>query len=397
MFLHSIGSPALWAGFLIFVLAMLALDLGLFHRKDHAIGFREALLWSGIWIALSLLFGAGITLGFGMQKGLEFFTGYVIEKALSIDNLFVFLVIFSAFQVQAALQHRVLFWGIMGALLLRGVFILAGGAFLESFHWAIYIFGAILLATGVRLLVRRDAEMHPERNPVTRLFSRVLPLALDYRGPRFMIVRQGRRLFTTLFLALVTVEVTDVIFAVDSIPAVFAVTTDPFIVFTSNIFAILGLRSLYFLLAGVMEKFRYLKLGLAGVLLFVGAKMLLSGVLTIPIGLSLGVIAIMIGGSIAISLLLSATEQNARSLNRTLVHEEHLKADDGALDTSNQEGIMNKDQVKGRIDQAKGTAKNAAGKATGNRDLEQKGSIQKAGGKARAGYGDLKEKIKKTI
>ncbi len=303
MFLHSIGSPALWAGFLVFVAAMLALDLGVFHRKDRVIGFREALLWSGVWIGLSLLFGTGITLGFGAQKGLEFFTGYVIEKALSIDNLFVFLVIFSAFQVPPALQHRVLFWGIIGALLLRGLFILAGGAFIESVHWAIYIFGGILVFTGVKLLVRRHAESHPERNPVTRLLSRVLPLALDYRGHNFTIVRQGRRLFTMLFLALVTVEVSDVVFAVDSIPAVFAVTTDPFIVFTSNIFAILGLRSLYFLLAGVMEKFRHLKLGLAGVLLFVGGKMLLSGVLVIPIGLSLGIIALLIGASIALSLL----------------------------------------------------------------------------------------------
>jgi tellurite resistance protein TerC len=313
MFMNTIGSPALWAGFLAFVVAMLALDLGIFHRRDHAIGFKEALLWSGIWVALALLFGAGITLGFGAQKGLEYFTGYVIEKALSVDNLFVFLVIFAAFQVPAAMQHRVLFWGIIGALVTRGLFILAGGAFVEHVHWAIYVFGGILAITGVRLLVRRDAEVHPEKNPVTRLLSRVLPLALDYQGHNFMIVRQGKRLFTTLFLALVTVEVTDVVFAVDSIPAVFAITRDPFIVFTSNIFAILGLRSLYFLLAGVMEKFRYLKIGLAAVLLFVGGKMLLSGVLEIPIALSLGVIALLIGGSIAASLLIAERAPRADS------------------------------------------------------------------------------------
>ena len=312
MELHSIGSPALWAGFLGFVIAMLALDLGVFNKKAHAIRFREALLWSAVWIGLAVVFGVGITARFGAEKGLEFFTGYVIEKALSIDNLFVFLVIFSAFAVAENLQHRVLFWGIIGALLLRGVFILAGGAFLEAFHWAIYVFGGILVLTGAKLLVRRDGEAHPERNPVTLLASRVLPLAADHRGPGFFVRRGGRRMITPLFLALVTVEVTDVVFAVDSIPAVFAVSRDPFIVFTSNIFAILGLRSLYFLLAGVMNKFRYLKLGLAAVLLFVGAKMLLSGILEVPIGISLGVIAVLLVASIAASLVSPAEKSRAR-------------------------------------------------------------------------------------
>jgi tellurite resistance protein TerC len=303
MELHTIGSPALWAGFLAFVGVMLALDLGVFHRRIHAVGYREALLWSGIWIGLALLFGAGVGWRFGAPKGLEFLAGYVIEKALSIDNLFVFIVIFSAFNVSTERQHRVLFWGILGALVLRGVFILAGGAFLEAFHWAIYVFGGILVLTGAKLLVRRDAQAHPEKNVVTLLVARVLPMELSYTGPGFLLRRAGRLFFTPMFLALVTVEVTDVIFAVDSIPAVFAVSSDPFIVFTSNIFAILGLRSLYFLLAGVMESFRYLKIGLAGVLLFVGAKMLFSGILEVPIGLSLGVIALLIGGSIAASLL----------------------------------------------------------------------------------------------
>ena len=309
--MHSIGSPALWAGFLIFVIAMLALDLGVFNKKAHVIRFREALLWSAVWIGLAAVFGVGITAWFGTEKGLEFFAGYVIEKALSIDNLFVFLVIFSAFAVAENLQHRVLFWGIIGALLLRGVFILAGGAFLEAFHWAIYVFGGILVLTGAKLLVRRDGEAHPERNPVTLLASRVLPLAADHTGPGFFVRRGARRMITPLFLALVTVEVTDVVFAVDSIPAVFAVSRDPFIVFTSNIFAILGLRSLYFLLAGVMNKFRYLKLGLAAVLLFVGAKMLLSGILEVPIGISLGVIAVLLVASIAASIVLPAKESRA--------------------------------------------------------------------------------------
>jgi tellurite resistance protein TerC len=226
--LQSVGSPALWAGFLFFVFLMLSLDLGLFHRRAHAVRFREALLWSGVWIGLAVLFGAGIAARFGSEKGLEFFAGYVIEKALSIDNLFVFLVIFSSFTVPDDLQHRVLFWGIIGALILRGLFILAGGAFLEAFHWAIYVFGGILIVTGARLLVRRDVEGHPERNPVTRLVSRLLPVAVDHRGPGFITRHAGRLMITPLFLALVTVEVTDVVFAVDSIPAVFAVSRDPF-------------------------------------------------------------------------------------------------------------------------------------------------------------------------
>ncbi len=303
MELHSIGNPALWAGFLLFVLAMLALDLGVFHRRQHAVGLREALIWSAVWIGLALLFGAGVALRFGADAGLEFLTGYVIEKALSIDNLFVFIVIFAAFGVTADRQHRVLFWG---ALALRGAFIAGGAAFLEAFHWAIYVFGGILVLTGGKLLARRKAEPHPERNPVTRLASRLLPLAPDGAVSGFLVRRGGRVLFTPLFLALLTVEVTDILFAVDSIPAVFAVTSDPFIVFTSNIFAVLGLRSLYFLPAGIMARFQHLKLGLAGVLLFVGAKMLLSQVLEIPVGLSLGVIAVILGLSVLASLLAPA-------------------------------------------------------------------------------------------
>jgi len=301
--MHSIGNPVLWVGFLLFVAAMLALDLGVFHRRDRAIGLREAAIWSGVWIGLALLFDAGIAWGFGPRKGLEFLTGYVIEKALSVDNLFVFVVIFSAFGISATHQHRVLFWGILGALLLRGAFILAGGAFLEAFHWAIYVFGGILVVTGVRLLVRRESATHPERNPVTRMVARALPVQAPYDGPRFIVRHAGRLLVTPMLLALVTIEVTDILFAVDSIPAVFAVSSDPFVVFTSNIFAILGLRSLYFLLAGVMESFRFLKYGLAAVLLFVGGKMLLSGVVEIPVGISLGVIALFIGGAMAASRL----------------------------------------------------------------------------------------------
>ncbi len=301
--MHSVASPLLWAGFLLFVAVMLTLDLGVFHRRLHAVRFREAAVWSAVWIGLALSFNAGIVLKFGPEKGLEFLAGYIIEKALSVDNLFVFVVIFAYFKVPPALQHRVLFWGILGALVLRAVFIFAGGALLDALHWAIYLFGGILVLTGGRLLVRGEGETHPERNPAVRLLSRLMPVASDHQGPEFVISRAGRMAATPLLLALVTVEISDIVFAVDSIPAVFAVTRDRFIVFTSNIFAILGLRSLYFLLAGVMGKFRYLKLGLAGILLFVGAKMLISGVFKIPIGLSLAVVAALLAASIAASTL----------------------------------------------------------------------------------------------
>jgi tellurite resistance protein TerC len=299
----TIGSPALWGGFVAFVVAMLAVDLGLFHRKAHEVSTREALSWSAVWVALAGLFNLGVYFWFGGGPALEFATGYLIEKALAVDNIFVFIVIFSTFATPAAYQHRVLFWGVLGALLMRAVFILLGGAFLARFHWAAYVFGAILAFTGVKLLLQRHDEPHPERNPVVRAFRRIVPMTADLAGPRFTVVRDGRRLATPLLLALVAVEVTDLIFAVDSIPAIFAVTKDPFIVFTSNIFAILGLRSLYFLLARAITKFAHLKLGLSFVLIFVGAKMLLADVYELPIAASLGVIAAILATSIVTSLL----------------------------------------------------------------------------------------------
>jgi tellurite resistance protein TerC len=306
--IETVGTPLLWAGFLVFVLLMLALDLGVFHRKAHEVSLKEAAIWSAVWISLAVVFGVGVWVWFGPQKGLEFATGYVIEKALSVDNIFVFAVVFSYFAVPSAMQHRVLFWGIIGALVMRAAFIFAGGAFIARFHWAIYVFGGLLAITGLKLLVRKDEEVHPERNPVVRLVQRMVPMTSEYRGSAFFVREAGRRMATPLLLALVTVEVTDVVFAVDSIPAIFAVTTDPFIVFTSNIFAILGLRSLYFLLAGVIGRFKYLQTGLALVLVFVGAKMLLADVYKVPIAASLGIIATLIGGSIAISLWRTAGE-----------------------------------------------------------------------------------------
>jgi len=300
---ETVGTPMLWGGFIAFVLAMLAIDLGVFHRKAHEVSVKEAGAWSAVWVALALGFNVAVYAWFGPERALEFTAGYLIEKALAVDNLFVFVIIFSAFAVPLVYQHRVLFWGVLGALAMRAAFILAGGAFLQRFHWAIYVFGGILAVTGVKLLAQRNQEVHPERNPLVRAFQRIIPVSHEPSGGHFIVKRDGKRFATTLLVALVAVEVTDVVFAVDSIPAIFAVSSDPFIVFTSNIFAILGLRSLYFLLAGVIEKFAYLKVGLAFVLIFVGAKMLLTEVLKVPIVASLGIIAAILAASVVASLL----------------------------------------------------------------------------------------------
>lgn len=303
MSLDTIGSPALWTGFVAFVLLMLAVDLGVFHRKAHEVTVKEAAAWSAAWVALAAVFAGGVYLWFGSGRALEFTTGYLIEKALAVDNIFVFVVIFATFGIPAIYQHRVLFWGVLGALVMRALFIFAGGALLQHFHWTIYVFGGILALTGVKLLLQRNQEPHPEKNPVVRAFQRVFPVAKELDGDHFTAVKDGKRFATRLLLALVAVEVTDLIFAVDSIPAIFAVTSDPFIVFTSNIFAILGLRSMYFLLAGVVHRFVYLKIGLSFVLIFVGVKMLLVDAYKVPIGASLGVIALILGTSVVASLL----------------------------------------------------------------------------------------------
>lgn len=292
----------LWGGFLAFVVAMLALDLGVFHRQSHEVTVKEAGAWSAVWVTLALVFNAVLWSAFGPERGLEFATGYLIEKALAVDNIFVFVVIFSAFGIPPSLQHGVLFWGVFGALVMRAIFIFAGGAFLQHFHWGIYLFGGILAVTGVKLLLQGHGEMDPEKNIVIRLFRRFVPVASGFDGDRFTTRKDGRLHATPLLLALVSVEVTDLIFAVDSIPAIFAVTTDPFLVFTSNIFAIMGLRSMYFLLAGVITKFTYLKVGLSFVLIFVGGKMLAMDFYKIPIGVSLGVIATILVASVLASL-----------------------------------------------------------------------------------------------
>ena len=301
--MESIGSPGLWIGFTVFVLALLALDLGVFHRKAHEVSACEALSWSIVWISLALLFNAGVYQWFGPEKGLEFLTGFLIEKALAVDNIFVFVVLFSYFAVPASLQHKVLFWGILGALVMRAVFIFLGAALLQHFHWIMYVFGAFLVLTGVKLFKQTETDIHPERNVLFRLFIRFVPAIPVYQGDRFLVRQSGRWYATPLLFVLVAVEATDLVFAIDSIPAIFAVTADPFIVYTSNIFAILGLRSLYFLLAGVIHQFHYLKTGLAFVLAFVGVKMMIVDIYKIPIGVSLAVIAVLIGGAIVVSLL----------------------------------------------------------------------------------------------
>jgi tellurite resistance protein TerC len=300
---ESIGTPWLWFGFVAFVLAMLALDLGVFHKKDHEVSVKEALIWTGVWISLALLFNAGIYFAFGSERALEFLSGYVIEKALSVDNIFVFIVIFSAFAVPARLQQRVLLWGILSALVLRAVFVVLGAALLSRFHWLGYVFGAFLVFTGIKLLVQREAHVDPQANPLFKLFRRLMPSVDEFHEGHFTIVQAGKRYATPLLLVLIAIETTDIVFAMDSIPAIFAVTKDPFIVFTSNIFAILGLRALYFALSGMMDKFHYLKFGLALVLMFVGAKMLLAGVYKIPVWASLAVIAALLAGSVLASLL----------------------------------------------------------------------------------------------
>jgi tellurite resistance protein TerC len=292
-----------WAAFVAFIVAMLLVDLFVLHRDAHEVSLREAAIWSVVWIAMGLAFGALVWVWKGSDAGGEYLAGYLIERALSIDNIFVFALIFSYFGVPATYQHRVLFWGIFGALVFRAVFIGAGAALLDNFHWMIYVFGGFLVLTGVKMLRQKHVDVDPAKNPVLRLLRRVMPITDGYRGQKLMVREAGRRFATPLLAVLVVIETSDILFAVDSIPAIFAVTTDSFLVFSSNAFAILGLRAMYFLLAGMMGRFVHLNAGLAAVLVFVGAKMLLTDVYHLPIWLSLGVITLLIAGSVATSLL----------------------------------------------------------------------------------------------
>jgi len=319
----SIGAPWQWAAFLAFVAVMLLLDLGVFHRKAHTIRIREAILWTLVWIALALLFNAGIWHFYGPKLAIEFLTGYLIEKALSVDNIFVFIIIFSYFKVPPAYQHRVLFWGILGALLMRGLFIWAGWELIEKFHVMIYIFGGFLIFTGIRILLPRNEEIHPERNVAIRFFRwvfRVAPVERDGApadyGAHFLVRLDGRTLVTPLLMVLFVVEVTDLIFAVDSIPAILAISKHPFIIYTSNIFAILGLRALYFVVGGMMDRFHYLKVGLGLILVFIGIKMASQDLIEEKLGhelspvVSLAVVVALLVGSIVASLLRPASKES---------------------------------------------------------------------------------------
>jgi tellurite resistance protein TerC len=301
----------MWGAFVAFILAMLAIDLFIFHRDAHEVSFREAAIWSGVWVAMGLGFAGFLWIWQGPAVTGEYLAGYLIEKSLSVDNIFVFALIFGYFAVPSRYQHRVLFWGVVGALVFRAVFIAAGAALLENFHWTIYVFGAFLVITGIRMARSSEAHVDPANNPVLRVFRRVVPVTDDYDGQRMVTRRAGRWMATPLLAVLVIVETTDVVFAVDSIPAIFAVTDETFLVFTSNAFAILGLRALYFLLAGMIGRFRYLRFGLAAVLAFVGAKMLLADVWKPPIWVSLGIIVLTIGMSVLISWLRPADEPQA--------------------------------------------------------------------------------------
>ncbi|MBL8050592.1 MAG: TerC family protein [Anaerolineales bacterium] len=316
----------LWVGFNIFVLIMLALDLGVFHRKSHTVSMKEALTWSVVWVSLSLLFNLIIYLFWdkmvpnssytNAEAALAFLTGYLIEKSLSVDNIFVFILIFSFFAVPDRYQHRVLFWGILGALIMRGILIAVGATLLAQFHWIIYIFGAFLIYTGIRMARHQDEELNPDENPVVKFFKRFMPVTENYEDDKFFVRRAGRLFATPLFLVLLVVESTDLVFAVDSIPAIFAVTRDPFIVFTSNVCAILGLRAMYFLLANVMHQFQYLKLGLSVVLTFIGVKMVIVDLYHIPVAVSLAVVASVLTISIIASLIKTRRDEKQRVRER---------------------------------------------------------------------------------
>ena len=296
-------SPLLWAGFILLILFLLAVDLVLVHKKDEVISTRQAIRWTIVWVGLALLFDGWLWWRFGSGKALEFLTGYLIEESLSVDNLFVFILLFNAFAVPVIYQHRVLFWGILTAIVLRAAMIVGGTALLSRFGWLIYVFGAFLVVTGVRLALRKEEEVpHPEKSWAFRTLRRVVPSTSSYHGHAFFVREGGRWIATPLFLALAMIEVSDVIFALDSIPAIFGVTLDPFIVFTSNIFAILGLRSLFFAVARMMDRFAYLEYGLSAVLVFIGAKMLVSHWVHVPAMGSLGVVILLLGSAIAYSL-----------------------------------------------------------------------------------------------
>ncbi|HEY0656436.1 MAG TPA: TerC family protein [Chryseosolibacter sp.] len=302
-------SVVLWAGFNLFVLGMLALDLGVFHRKSHTVTVREALTWTGVWITLAMIFNLFIYYYFDEDKAIEFFTGYLIEKSLSVDNIFVIILIFSYFQVPQQYQHKVLFWGILGALVMRIIFILSGIELIHRFHWLVYVFGGFLIFTGIRMITSDDSKIEPEKNPLIKLARRMFSVTKTFEGDKFFVKRDTKTWATPLFLVVILIEATDLIFAVDSIPAILAISDDPFIVYTSNVFAILGLRSLYFALSGIEKYFHYLKFGLSTILVFVGIKMCIVDFYKIPVGISLIVIVFVLAISMIASVLFPKKEE----------------------------------------------------------------------------------------
>ncbi len=304
-----------WALFILFIAVMLAIDLGIFNRKDHEVKVKEALVWSGVWVALALSFNAVVYFWRGPEVAVQFFTGYVIEKSLSIDNIFVFLQVFAYFSVPAIYQHKILFWGVLGAIVMRAIFILAGVALIAKFHWVIYVFGVFLVFTGIKMVLAKNKEMHPEKNPLIRLLRRFMPISDDYEGGKFLIRKSGIIMATPLMVVLLVIETTDVIFAVDSIPAILAITTDPFIVFSSNLFAIMGLRSLFFALAGVVKKFYYIHYGLAAILVLVGVKMIVSDFYKLPSAAALAAVAAILSFSMAASVLWPRRSQGAERIS----------------------------------------------------------------------------------
>jgi len=302
----------LWIGFNLFVLLMLVLDLGVFHRKSKEIKVKEALIWTGVWVTMAFLFNVFVYYNFGEQKAFEFFTGYLIEKSLSVDNIFVMILIFSYFNVPNAYQHKVLFWGILGALVMRVCFILAGVELIQKFHWLIYIFGGFLIYTGIRILTQGDLKLDPEKNPVVKFVRKIFRVTPDFEGDKFFIKRDNLLWATPLFVVVVMIEVTDLIFAVDSIPAILAISEDSFIVYTSNVFAILGLRSLYFALAGIEKYFVYLKYGLSAILIFVGTKMCIADFYKVPIEISLAFIILTLSLAALASLALDREKEKEK-------------------------------------------------------------------------------------
>jgi len=292
-----------WILFNVAVIVLLVLDLTVFHRKSHIIGIKESLGWSAFWISLAVAFGIAVWIWMGRAKGLEFFTGYIIEESLSVDNLFVFLLIFQFFRVPREHQYKVLFWGIIGALVMRAIFIFAGVALIHRFHWVIYVFGAFLVYTGYKMWGQKEEEIHPDRNPLLKLVRKTFPVTRDYDGGKFSVVREGKRYLTPLLVVLLVIESTDVLFAADSIPAILAITHDPFIVYTSNVFAILGLRAIFFALAGLMQMFHYLHYGLSLILIFVGSKMLASRFFEIPVTIALGAVVAILAACVLASIV----------------------------------------------------------------------------------------------